>query len=60
MDAGQIDAPPGLAKAGDRLAVQAPGCGRSSAVASCDIFDFSGGRLSRITSYTIELGGSAE
>jgi hypothetical protein len=34
--------------------------GRSSAVASCDIFDFSGGRLSRITSYTIELGGSAE
>ena len=34
--------------------------GQSSAVASCDIFDFSGGKLSRITSYTIQLDGSAE
>lgn len=31
----------------------------SSVVASCDSYDFTEGRLSAITSYTIELGGSA-
>jgi len=29
--------------------------GQSSVVASCDIYDFSAGRLAEITSYTIEL-----
>jgi hypothetical protein len=33
--------------------------GQSSVVASCDIFDFSNGRLAGITSYTVELGDSA-
>jgi SnoaL-like domain len=33
--------------------------GQSSTVASCDIFDFSDGRLSTITSYTIELADPA-
>jgi hypothetical protein len=33
--------------------------GASSIVASCDIFDFSGGQLAGITSYTIELGDPA-
>lgn len=30
--------------------------GGSSRVASCDIYDFAGGKLAAITSYTVELG----
>jgi hypothetical protein len=34
--------------------------GESSVVASCDLYDFSGGRLAAITSYTIQLGGASD
>ena len=34
--------------------------GETSTVASCDLFDFSNGRVARITSYTVELSRPAE
>jgi ketosteroid isomerase-like protein len=33
--------------------------GRSSSVASCDIYDFADGRLAAITSYTVELSAAS-
>lgn len=45
---------------GDQVVVDSEaeyaGDGEPSVVASCDLYDFTGGLLSGITSYTIELG----
>jgi hypothetical protein len=43
----------------DTEAKYVDGDGESSVIASCDIYDFSGGRLAGITSYTVELNESA-
>jgi hypothetical protein len=44
----------------DSEAEYVDGVGESSVVASCDLYDFSGGRLAAITSYTVELGRSSD
>ena len=41
----------------DTLARYTDAAGDVSIVASCDVYDFDGGRITEIVSYTVELSG---